>query len=253
MSGIDALILAGGRIDGIPAVPGGKGFIPVNGTPMVGFVARALFSSEQIRRVFIIASEDVRSQVAALDARLILIHCSEEDSVLNKIEFGLKYIGGAGKVLLVAADSPLLTAEAITGFVEKSLASGSDLCYPLIDKKDIDREFPGTQRTFIHLSEGSFTGGNLIFVDAKPILANLPLVKEAYEARKHPMRLIRLLGARLLVKLLMRSLQLEQINRRCSEIIGANCRLCVSPSAELGIDVDKTVDLEFISTILKVR
>jgi hypothetical protein len=69
------------------------------------------------------------------------------------------------------------------------------------------------------------------------------LVRVAFESRKNPLFLARLIGLGNVAKFLARKLTPEDIEKAVSRMMGTRCRLLITGHAELGSDVDKPNDL----------
>lgn len=245
---IKSLVLAGGKIDGQSASSHGKGFVEIKGKPMVNHVSEALIATGRFSRVVVMASgtEDALDAEAPTPEGVELMFSGGDSSLLDKLERGLTELGASGHVLIVAADIPLITSESVGDFIDRAIASEADICYPMIPRDAVERRFPGTRRTWIHLRDGVFTGGNLMYVRAEVVLANMALVNRIFDMRKSPLKLVGLLGFRFLVKLVLRRLRITNIEKRFSDIIGVKGRVIVSEYAEIGVDIDKLDDLELV-------
>jgi 2-phospho-L-lactate guanylyltransferase (CobY/MobA/RfbA family) len=167
----------------------------------------------------------------------------ETDSFLGNIKAGILAVGGKGKVLIVTSDIPLLKAEMVDDFIEKALATGADLCYPIISKEDNDARFPEMKRTFAKLKDGTFTGGNFMLLDAEFLLRNESIVNEVYEARKKPLKLAGLLGWGLLIRLLLKRATISQAEKSASRMLHGELKAVITRYPEIGADVDKPGDI----------
>lgn len=235
---------------GGPGDGGTKGLLAINGKPMVGHVIDALSACSEIDRILVLAPDSCAEQVRALGNGIEFLPSGDDVSLPAKIRLGLEALGGTGPVLMAAADVPLLTPESIIDFIGRSAASGGSVCYPLVPRESVEHRFPQSERTWIRLREGAFTGGNLFFVKSEVLLRNMPLIEKVYASRKSPLKLVGILGFGFLLKLLSRTLRIRDIETRTSLIIGAEGKIIITRYAEIGIDADKPADISLIETHL---
>ena len=77
------------------------------------------------------------------------------------------------------------------------------------------------------------------------------LIEEAYEARKSPFKLAKMLGPKFIFKFLLRRLTIEELEERISSLIKAKGKAVVTSYPEIGMDVDKNSDLELARKMLQ--
>ena len=237
---IPAVVLAGGRDKGSLAAATGqpiRALIPYRGRSLVAPVLDALTGAVQVGRVVIVGPREIAGSIDGVDL------IPEGEDLLANIRAGLRAHGGDGPALLVACDIPHLTPAAVDDFIARSLASGDDLCYPIIPRAAAESAFPGQKRTYVRLREGSFTGGNLILVRRSFFLKMEPLVADAYALRKQPLKLARRVGIGILFKLVTGRLAIGDVEAQVGAMLGGSVRAVRSDYAELGADVDKAGDL----------
>lgn len=239
-SRIPAVILAGGSCTAEFAAAAGthwRAEANINGWPMVRYVIEALSQAAEIGKIVLVAPKGFPEQ-PGVDAQVV----GEGDLPAN-IATGLEECEQAEYALLVTADIPFLTPEAIDNYVRQSLAAEADLCYAAIPKEACERRFPGMRRTYLQTPGVTLTGGNVVLQRIGAFDRQAEVVRQAYESRKNPLFLARLIGPGNVVKFLMRKLTPADIEKAASRMFGTRCRLMITGHAELGSDVDKPDDL----------
>lgn len=245
-----AVVVAGGRADDrFRAATGveNRALAPVAGRPMVHWVLEALAAAETVDRVVLVGAEGLAD---APGARQRLRGGS---NLVETIERGLGACPGAGHALLVSADIPALTAEGVDAFVREGIAADADILYPIVPRAAIEARFPGSKRTYLRLTEGVFTGGNLFLVRPEPLLRQRDAIRRAYAARKQPLRLAAALGWGTLWRLLLRRLSLADAEAAVSRLLGLRARAIVTEHAELGADIDRAAELDAMTRYLQGR
>ena len=109
------------------------------------------------------------------------------------------------------------------------------------------------KRTYLRLTNGMFTGGNLVLVRPDALLRQRDLVRRTYAARKQPLRLAAMLGWGVLWRLLCRRLSVADAAAAVSRLLGVRSQAVITEHAELGADVDHVSDLETMARFLEGR
>jgi 2-phospho-L-lactate guanylyltransferase (CobY/MobA/RfbA family) len=166
---------------------------------------------------------------------------------------------GVKTVLLATSDIPLITPEAVDGFVRAASALNSDFCYPIISKEDCLAKYPGMHRTYLRLKEGTFSGGNMVLIQVDFLLRNRELIESAYQARKNPLRLAGMVGWGILARVLVAqfvcatAVDITALESAVSRLLNGKVRAVITPYAEIGEDVDKPEDLAAVNKLIADR
>lgn len=236
-----AVVLAGGDPQDALARQAGvavKALVPFAGKPLVCHVLQALQESGSVAAlVYVGASPPSATEIAlAVPAGETLAQ-----SMAIGLETAQGLVAPGQRVLVVTADLPWLSPEAVDHFVRGSPLAG--LVYPIISRKTAEAQFPGQARTYVKLREGQFTGGNIVLLEPQIIPKLLPFVDSVYRARKNPVLLASLLGVRTVFRLLTGRLSLAELEAHVSKLLDDEVRAFPTPYACLGADVDKPAHL----------
>lgn len=237
---VDAVVLAGGEGAAIDPNSRFKGLLPVAGKPMVEWVVDALRAAESVAEIAVVVptAEDLGPWVDKVDKLVV-----SDGRFIENILAGIRAFRSERPVLIATGDLPALTAEAIDDFVALSLASGADFTYPLISKSDMLSQFPGSERTYVRLADGQYTGGNLML--ANPLLAarNEWIGQRLFETRKSALRMAKVIGLRFVVRLALGILRVSEVEEKMEELLGGKGAAVLTRHASIGADVDKPVDV----------
>ncbi|MDA8235802.1 MAG: nucleotidyltransferase family protein [Clostridia bacterium] len=251
-AGVDAVILAGGPNDGplrdcSPA--GYEALIEIGDRPMVDYVVAALAQSPSIRKLVLVGAAEICEQIH----RRTVLHALPGDNPVGSVLNGVKALPGDNRVLLVAADIPLITPEAIEDFIQACANTQADFYYPIVSRTDNDRYYPDIKRTYVTLKEGVFTGGNLFLVNPRIIDHCALWAEEMVGLRKSPLGLCRKLGLGIVIKFFCRCLTIAELEQKVSSLLGVQARTVITRHPEIGVDVDKPGDLQSVTRILEGR
>jgi GTP:adenosylcobinamide-phosphate guanylyltransferase len=248
-SPVDALILAGERPGGDPLARAEgarhKATIEIEGRTMLDRVAAALLASPRVGRIAVAAA----APLPLLDPnRMGMFPAAATPSLTVR-----DAIASLGTPLLVTtADHPLLRPEWIAHFLD-NLPAGADAAAALARAETVTAAEPTTERTFLRLRGGSWSGCNLFFF-ARPDAARIVEFWRRVEAhRKRPLAMARLIGPAALLGYLARRLTLDGAIRQLERRAGLRLGAVEMPFGEAAIDVDDEGDLALARRIIRRR
>lgn len=241
-----AVVLAGGTSDGLANRTGvdTKANVRFGDRPLVAWVLAALAESDTVDAVVLVAP-DSDARPLPPDALQGAVRVPAGDRMVDSLALGL---GAAStfepkRIVLVSADLPWLTPAGVDAFLAR--APEADLVYPVVSRDVMEASFSGQKRTYAHLREGAFTGGNLMLLRPGIVPNLLPLADRVYRARKNPLALASLIGWDLIIPLIARTLSIEAAEQRISALLGGSVRAHVSTDAALAADIDRPEHLSY--------
>lgn len=244
----DAVVLAGGESSGELrkiAPYDNEALIIIGKYPMIYYIYHALRQSALVDRIVVSGPVDSLRSLLPRDDRLYFVPGGENAvaSFTQAADF-LKEQGIGENLLILPADIPFITAEAIDDFIERSQETEAEFYYSITRREVNEEKFPGVKRTYVKLQDGVFTGGNLFILRSQAIDRVLDLACQLVQRRKNPIAMGKLFGLGLVFKYLFGRLSIAMVEKRFQEMMGIRGRAIISPYAEVGVDVDKPSDLE---------
>jgi len=246
---IGALILAGSENTGALAACSGEPYealIPAGGRPMIEYVRDALRGTGRIGRTVVVGPERELAGMFPPDVSFV----PPGPRLMDVLAGAMARFDGARRVLIATADIPLLTAAAVSAFLDACGDMSRDIYYPVIGNRCIEERYPGCVRTYIPFREGIFTGGNLFLVNPAVIPKCAQRGQAFLEARKSPWRLSRLVGPGFLIRFLLHRVSLPETEASMTRLLGVSGRVVVVDYPEIGVDVDKPGDLALVRRVL---
>ncbi|MGB9679045.1 MAG: nucleotidyltransferase family protein [Thermoanaerobacteraceae bacterium] len=234
---MNAVILAGSsKDDKLPD----KAFIKIKGKHMIEYVIKALKESGKVDKIAVVG-DSLKIKENAIEGIDIVVEQGKNimDNVLN----GVKPFINDSRVLILTCDIPMLTKEAVIDFVMQSEATGADLCYPIVKKEDNIKKFPDAKRTYARIKEGTFTGGNIFYVNPAIIDRLVKSARQFIAYRKKPWKLGKLLGIKVLFYFAIGKVTIPQLEEKVRELFNINAKAIISKYPEIGNDVDKDEDV----------
>ena len=149
--------------------------------------------------------------------------------------------GGAEtiRVVTVCDDVPFLTGKALDDFIARAEVLDADGVYAVVRKEACVRDYPSLKRTFFHLREGDFTGGNVSMVSSTLFPDCIEKMKQVFALRKNPLKLAGWLGVPFILKMLLRRLSLKDVETKVSALFGYKGRAVMTDYACIGTDLDR--------------
>lgn len=225
-----------------------EALIEIGGKPMVQYVINGLRQSSEVHRIVVVAPPgELEPHITGQSLEFV----PSAGNIVDNIVAAAKTLPTDTEILIATSDIPLITGEMVDGFITLCRQKPAELYYPIVEKSLGESKYPFVKRTYVHLREGVFTGGNLFLVDARVIERTAPRVRRFMENRKNPIKLAGLLGYSFLLRyLLLKNLRLYELEKKVSEMWGVKGAVIICPWPEIGIDVDKPSDLQLARAIL---
>lgn len=249
--GVPAVVVAGGPAPAALAQQTGaelKALIPVAGKPLLTRTLGRLLRARLVTDIVAVAPAAAAPHLAAFGNRVRWVEAG--DSLVENLFRGLDALPEVSCALVAGGDLPVLEPEEVDAFVSSARESGGEFVYSIIPRAVCEAAFPGIERTYVTLRDGTFTGGNLMLLDKDAMLRNAEVIRESFAARKKPLKLCRMLGWGFLARLLFHRLTVAQAVARGGELL--RCRAAAIPAgASTSFDVDKPSDLEFVERLVR--
>ena len=98
-------------------------------------------------------------------------------SLLESLNNGLRAIDIEEPLLVLTSDIPLISKDALEDFLFRCKQKEADVYYSFVPKEINESKYPGVQRTYVKLYEGTFTGGNLVLLSPEVIKTSYQPIK----------------------------------------------------------------------------
>ena len=230
-----------------------KALIPILDKPMIAYVVDALAGSRYIEHVVVVALDP------SVDAQFSVPvdYVPDAEDILANAEAGIEHAVAqhpdVDAILLSSSDVPTITSPIVDSFIEDCLRTDHDLYYSIVQRSVMEARFPESRRSYVHLREGDFAGGDLILLRPGILVTKRSLLQNLTGARKSPLHQAWMFGLWPLLKLITRRLSLREAERRACKMFAVRGRAIPFPYAEVGMDVDKPFQLEIARAELELR
>lgn len=241
---MDAVVMAAGRLPAPLAVRYGtaiKALVPIGETTPLQSILAALRASHPVDRILVVGPEELRVAASAADAFVSERPTGEENALAGLSEVRSR------RALLCASDLPFVEAHHVTDFLDR-IAPAADVAYPIFQRDEFLAVFPGGRSRFARVAGKEWTGGSLCALTTALALRNATLIRKAFRARKNPLSLAALFGARVVTRFVAGSLTLDDLERRLSSITGGTAQAVRHAHPALAMDCDDGADLEYACT-----
>lgn len=251
---MDVVILAGGGLDQedplfpfIPeGVPKSKAFITLQGKPILQWVLEALESSRNIENMILVGQSEKNGFTSAKP----MVHLPDTGSMIDNIISGVTYSSqlnpASTHTLIASGDIPMVEPHMVDWVIQNAEKKPVDIAYQVITDEVMEGRFPGSNRTFAPLKDVRVCGGDLSVISHAVVTQNTALWKQLTDARKSVFKQAAIFGPRLLIGILLRQLELEQVASYLGKRLGLQAKAVVCPYAEVAMDIDKPHQLELV-------
>lgn len=247
---VDVILPAGGRLTGDFAREAGasiKALIRIDGTCMLERTIETLRQTGETGRIVVVGPTELALHPASRRADAVLPEgTSGPENILIALEY-LQANGGASeRVLVVTTDLPFITPESLSRFLN-ACPSHAEICVPILRREEFLSRFSGSPATFAPLQDGEWTMAGAFLLDPAALLRNRQAVQRVFDARKSEFAMARLLGPLFVLRYLTRMLRVEDIEKRCSRILGCRGVAVRNAPAELAADIDNVEEYRYLA------
>jgi GTP:adenosylcobinamide-phosphate guanylyltransferase len=223
-----------------------KALLDIAGKPMVQWVLDALEKASLVNNVVIVGlPED-----SGVGCSKVVGFLPNQGEMLSNIRYGAEKIievnPKVNLVLSVSSDIPAITAEMVDWLVSTAQETDYDVYYNIITKEVMEARFPTSRRSFVRLKDMQVCGGDMNAFRARVILQKQDLWEKIVASRKNPLKQAALIGFDTLFLLLLRSLTVEDAEKKAIRRLGLKAHVLQCPYAEIGMDVDKPHQLQIM-------
>ncbi|HVI32882.1 nucleotidyltransferase family protein [Phenylobacterium sp.] len=247
MRPFQALVLAGSRGGPDPLAEAAgvshKALIRLEGRSLLERVVGALREAGAGRIAISANHADVCREAERLGVEVLEAAAGPSASV----ETGAAVLGTP--LLVTTSDHALLRPEWIARFLDDAPAD-ADICALLARRETVERDAPVTQRTYLRLADGHWSGCNLFYLASPRALAAVRLWRRVEAERKRPWRMAAILGPGILVGFLLGRLTLTRAVARLGRLAGVRAAAVATPYGLAAVDVDKIADLELVRSLV---
>lgn len=255
---MDAIITAGGTpLPGEPLYEYTKGLpkamVDIAGKPMIQWVIDAFSRASKIDHLVVIGLPELGGVTCSKPTTFL----ANQGDMLGNIKAGVNEIKKINPdseyVLIAASDVPAVTAEMVDWLVQSVEDSKADLFYNVISREVMDKRYPNSRRTFTKIKGLELCGGDINALRLSATFQLTTLWEKLIAARKNPFKQAGILGLDVLSGFLFRTDTLDVLARKISKRLGVTGKAVICPFAELGMDVDKSHQLEMMRADLSGR
>ncbi len=244
-----AVVLAGGAPEPrlAPDVPN-KAFLRLGGMTLVERVVAAARGCSAIERVVVVGPAPALRALLGTGVEVV----AGDGGMMDNVAAALRALPDAPAVLAIAADLPLLTAEALAEFLARCEGDYS-LFYPIVPQAAVARRYPGARKTYVRVADGVFTGGSVLLFDPAALERIRGFVERVMAARKKPWLLAQLFGWGTVLRFASGALSIAEMEARAREVTGLRARAVIvdDPSLALDVDAERPDNLAVVRAVLE--
>ncbi|HYE12517.1 MAG TPA: nucleotidyltransferase family protein [Patescibacteria group bacterium] len=226
---------------------GNKALLRLKDKYMIEYIIDTLRNSSVIGKIAVVGPKEQLEPIIGDKVDYIV---EGTDSIVTNGLLAMENFKNDKQVLITTSDIPMLTVEALEDFISKALDMNADLCYSVVDKLVNDKKYPEVKRTYARLWEGQFTGGNIFLFNPAVTEKCKTFVEQMLEYRKSPAKMAMVLGFGFLIRMALGILTINAVQKKTERLLGIKGAVVISEYPEVGNDVDKMSDVQFVEKYL---
>ncbi len=215
-----------------------RALIEIEGRTMLARVLDSLRETPPVTRIICVATP---LALQSLDSDIVGLAAGEK---MTANLFAGARAAQSERILIVTGDAPLVSGRTWMQFLDGAAVNLLDAAYPVVKRESVEAQFPGGKRTYGHLKDGSFTGGNAFLLPRDRLESLEEIIEKAFAARKNPLALAQMLGAGFIFRAATKRLTIHEVEAKISRLLGCRSGAVIVPDAAIAFDVDKPSDLE---------
>ena len=223
-----------------------KALVEIAGKPMVQWVIDAIAAAKAIEGVFLIGLDPDTPILCSKPVP----HLPNQSGMLENVLEILRISPEPQQVLISSSDIPSIRGEIIDWVVENASQSDDDVYYNVITQDVMEKRFPTSKRTYIHLKDMVVCGGDMNMVHTRALTSDMDFWRKVIATRKNPFKQAALIGFDTVFRLLIRQITLQQTIKKVAKRVNLTGRALICPYAEIAMDVDKPHQLEILQADL---
>ena len=149
-------------------------------------------------------------------------------------------------VLLTTADHALLSARVVDYFCTQARQGGYDAMVGLALYDQVAAAYPGIKRTVLKFQDNAYCSCNLFAFLTPRGRRVADFWRQVEQQRKHPVRMLRILGWTTVLRYLLGRLSLSEALARLSRRLQLRLGFVLLPFPEAAVDVDSVDDWIFV-------
>ena len=257
MTGFSALVLAGSRGGPDPVAEAAgvshKGLATVDGETLLARVVGALMLAGAGRVAVSTNDPEIEASAIAMASAggaAFIEPLAATGSPSQSVAEAFATLGAP--LLVTTVDHALLQAEWIEQFLADT-PPDADIAALLAPEAVVRAAAPDTQRTWLKLRDGRYSGCNLFYLATPRAIQAVELWRTVERHRKQPWKIAGVLGLDMLAQYLAGRLTLDDAVTRLGAKAGVKAAAIRSTYGQAAIDVDKPADLELVRRIAAAR
>lgn len=248
---VNGIILGGGRLSHLLAESVGtdnKGLIKIDGHDCLEYVVGAMRGVPGMRKLVLVGDKAafIHHPVAEQLDGII----DESPDIWHNLMRAVRFLREDRRLLVATADTPLLTAEALSSFLQQCDPE-AELCVPVTPRAPTQALFGRRLWTYLPLREGWITHTCNALFDPRLLLRNQDFAERFLSRRKDLWGAAGSAGLRFTARFLLSwvlpflRFDLEGISRQIELMTGArHCQGVLLDHPETALDLDRPGDVE---------
>ncbi len=198
-------------------------------------------------------SENIKKYL--MDYEIIFSGEKLVDTIKNVLN-NLSYVNNSiddEYLLFMATDVPFISHESLNDILFRLDYIDGDVFLPIVSKEVYEVKFSNKAsklRTFVKFKNDSFCAASLFIIKKNITHKFMDLLENILENRKKPLKLAKIFGYDIFLKLILKNLTVLELEQRINSLFNIRAHAILTNYPELAFNIDKKQDLEFYYKLL---
>jgi GTP:adenosylcobinamide-phosphate guanylyltransferase len=220
-----------------------KALLEVSGKPMLQWVLDALEGAACVDRIVVVGL----GPTSPITCHKVIAQLPDQGSLLENAIIGAERLQVSLEnqhILFCTCDIPTITPAIVDAFVARCTDPSVKIYYSAIPRRLMEKRFPGSGRSYVHFTDQDLAGGDLHVFAPHLYQTHRQLCDDLINSRKSALKQALRLGPTFFIKLFLRRLSIAELEQRVRQKWGIHARALIFEHPEIGMDVDKPLQLE---------
>lgn len=219
-----------------------KALIEVGSRPMLAWSIDAARNSPRTGAIAVVGIDtpgiDMNPEIALVDG-----NGDFAQNLLAGLEWAATQGDARAPVLVLGSDTPLITPEALTWFIDACATQENDLHLAIVRQETLEAIYARNGKSWLKTREGRFTGGELAMMRPQAMLKKRQRLEALAQSRRDVRAILAHLPTSLRLRALLGQAHLWELREAAQELTGLQIGLTEMPFAAPALDVDSAADL----------
>ncbi|MFC1504273.1 hypothetical protein ACFL6D_02540 [Spirochaetota bacterium] len=225
--------------------------MPIDGIPMIEHTIERSLSVEQIDQFIAVGNTSTIEKLSNKYNERITTVIEDTPDPIDRLYAGTLHLEHIENIMIIPSNSPFCEA----GDLQKALElikkiEHFDMITLLISKDIFKKHFPDKKKVFLNLNKSKYAGISVVFIKTRFLLNKQKAAGKVFRLRNSPLELLHLLGFKKIIKFILKSLTIDDIEDSFIQKYACLNKIAVVDTISLAADIVCEDDIALAASFL---